>query len=313
MPELEIVNDPLTGKEVEAVRYSDLKAGIPRRGKVRDVYDLGDELLIYHTDRISAFDVVMPTLIPHKGESLLKLSVYWMERSRKVFPNHLIGVVDSRTIRVKKAKRIDLEWVVRKYLYGSLWRAYKSGRRELYGIRFPDGLRMAEELPEPVITPTTKADVGHDEEISKDEAIAKGLTDLETWGVLEEATLKLYEFYEAEAKRRGIIIPDFKIEFGVAEGELIQIDEPPTHDSARMWDMERYRPGQPQEKHCLDKEFLRECLRRMGFLGDGQPPELPKGVVKEISKRCIGAYSVISGSASIRDLGLASVDDLFPA
>lgn len=310
---MEIVNDPLTDKEVEVVRYSDLKAGICRRGKVRDVYDLGDELLIYHTDRISAFDVVMPTLIPHKGESLLKLSVYWMERSRKVFPNHLIGVADSRTIRVKKAKRIDLEWVVRKYMYGSLWRAYKSGRRELYGIRFPDGLRMAEELPEPLITPTTKADVGHDEEISKEEAIAKGLADRETWSVLEEATLKLYEFYEAEAKARGIIIPDFKIEFGVVDGELIQIDEPPTHDSARMWDMERYRIGEPQEKHCLDKEFLRECLRRMGFSGEGQPPELPKAVVREISKRCVGAYSVISGASSIRDLGLASVDDLFPA
>lgn len=307
---MEIVNDPLTGKEVEVVRFSDLKAGIPRRGKVRDVYDLGDELLIYHTDRISAFDVVMPTLIPHKGESLLKLSIYWMENSRQVFPNHLIGVVDSRTIRVKKAKRIDIEWVVRKYLYGSLWRAYKEGRRNMYGLQFPDGLRMADELPDPVITPTTKADVGHDEEISKEEAIAKGLVDRETWGILEEATLKLYEFYEVEAKRRGIIIPDFKIEFGTVDGELIQIDEPPTHDSARMWSIEHYKPGEPQEKHCLDKEFLRECLRRMGFSGEGQPPELPQQVVREISKRCMGAYSVISGAATIRDLRLASVDEI---
>ncbi|MDI9643684.1 MAG: phosphoribosylaminoimidazolesuccinocarboxamide synthase [Candidatus Verstraetearchaeota archaeon] len=308
---MEIVTDPITGKQVEVVRNSDLKFGTPRRGKVRDVYDLGQELLIYHTDRISAFDVVMPTLIPHKGESLLKLSVYWMERSRKVFPNHFIEALDSRTIRVRKAKRIDVEWVVRKYLYGSLWRAYRDGRREMYGLRFPDGLRMAEELPEPVLTPTTKADVGHDEEISKEEAIAKGLVDRETWKILEEATLKLYEFYQSEAKRRGIIIPDFKIEFGIAGGELIQIDEPPTHDSARMWSLKHYRPGEPQESHCLDKEFLRECLRRMCFSGDGKPPELPVEVVREISKRCIGAYKVISGESTLEDLALASVDDLF--
>ncbi|MEN3057488.1 MAG: phosphoribosylaminoimidazolesuccinocarboxamide synthase [Candidatus Methanosuratincola petrocarbonis] len=311
MPALEIVNDPLTGKKVEVVRHSDLRIGTPRRGKVRDVYDLGDELLIYHTDRISAFDVVMPTLIPHKGESLLKLSVYWMERSRKVFPNHLVSVEDSRTIRVKKAKRIDVEWVVRKYLYGSLWRAYRDGRREMYGMKFPDGLRLADELPEAVITPTTKADVGHDEEISKDEAIRRGLVDRDTWGELEEATLRLFEFYEAEGKKRGIIIPDFKIEFGSVKGELIQIDEPPTHDSARMWAIKYYRPGEPQEKHCLDKEFLRECLRRMGFSGEGNPPELPQEVVREISKRCIGAYSVISGELTIDDLQLASVDEIF--
>lgn len=303
--------DPLTGKMVEVVRNSNLAVGTPRRGKVRDVYDLGDELLIYHTDRISAFDVVMPTLIPHKGESLLKLSVYWMERSRKIFPNHLLEVVDARTLRVRKAKRIDVEWVVRKYLYGSLWRAYRDGRREMYGIRFPEGLRLADELPEPVITPTTKADVGHDEEISKNEAISRGLIDKDTWNELEEATIRLFEFYEAEGRKRGIIIPDFKIEFGSVKGELIQIDEPPTHDSARMWATRYYRPGEPQEKHCLDKEFLRECLRRMGFSGEGKPPELPQKVVREISKRCIGAYAVIAGESKVEDLQLASVDDLF--
>ncbi|MBC7119983.1 MAG: phosphoribosylaminoimidazolesuccinocarboxamide synthase [Candidatus Methanosuratus sp.] len=308
---MERVLDPVTGKEVEVVRYSDLGIGNVKRGKVRDVYDLGEELLIYHTDRISAFDVVMPTLIPHKGESLLKLSVYWMERSDRVFPNHFIAVEGSRTIRVKKAKRIDIEWVIRKYLYGSLWRAYRDGRREMYGMRFPDGLRMADELPDPVITPTTKAEVGHDEEISKEGAISRGLVDRETWGELEEATLKLYAFYKDEAKRKGIIIPDFKIEFGSVGGELIQIDEPPTHDSARMWAMRYYRPGEQQERHCLDKEFLRECLRRMGFSGEGQPPELPPEVVREVSKRCIGAYSVISGRERVEDLGLASVDDLF--
>ncbi len=308
-----LMKDPVSGAEVEVVEYSDLKVGKLRRGKVRDVYDLGKELLIYHTDRVSAFDVVLPTPIPRKGESLLRLSVHWMRLSGKVFPNHLLSVEDSRTIRVKKAKRIDVEWVVRRYLYGSLWRAYAKGRREMYGVRFRDGLEMAEALPYPIITPTTKADIGHDEEITRSEAVGRDLVDGDTWDQLEEATLRLYGFYEGEAKRRGIIIPDFKIEFGVHEGQLIQIDEPPTHDSARLWARKYYRRGEPQEKHCLDKEFLRECLRRLGFSGGGTPPELPEAVIGEVVKRCVGAHRVIAEGASIEELGLKSVDDILPA
>jgi phosphoribosylaminoimidazole-succinocarboxamide synthase len=302
--------DPLTGEKVKLVGYSSLGIGKLRRGKVRDIYDLGEELLIYHTDRVSAFDVVLPTLIPRKGEYLQKLTVFWMVKSRKVFPNHLIGTVDERGILVRKARRIDVEWVVRKYLYGSLWRAYSEGRREMYGIRFRDGLRMAEELPEPLLTPTTKTDVGHDREITKAEAIEMKLVDADTWSTLEEAALKLYEFYEAEARKIGIIIPDFKIEFGVYGDRLIQIDEPPTHDSARMWAVKYYRVGEPQESHCLDKEFLRECLRRMGFTGEGTPPELPKPVVREVAKRCIGAYRVLAEGVNVDNLGLLSVDDV---
>jgi len=309
---LEMAEDPLTGKLVEVVRNSDLGVGAVRRGKVRDVYDLGGELLIYHTDRVSAFDVVLPTLIPRKGESLLKLSIYWMERSRQIFPNHLINVENSRIIRVKKAKRIDIEWVVRKYLYGSLWRAYSSGKRELYGIRFPDGLQIADVLPAPILTPTTKADVGHDEEIAKSLAVEKGIVDKDTWEELEEATLRLFGFYELEAKKRGILIPDFKIEFGICDGELIQIDEPPTHDSARMWAVKYFKPGEAQEEHCLDKEFLRECLRRLGFSGEGAPPDLPQEVIKEIVKRCVGAYEVMAGNSAIEALQLRSVDEILP-
>jgi len=308
---LELAEDPLTGKKVEVVRNSNLGVGTLKRGKVRDVYDLGKELLIYHTDRVSAFDVVLPTLIPRKGESLQKLSVYWMERSRKVFQNHLISIEDSRTIRVRKARRVDIEWVVRKYLYGSLWIAYSKGRRDLYGLKFPEGLRMADELPNPVITPTTKADMGHDEEITRKAAVERGIVGRGTWDELEEATMKLYEFYESEAKQRGIIIPDFKIEFGWYGKEMIQIDEPPTHDSARMWARRYYRPGEAQERHCLDKEFLRECLRRLGFSGEGEPPVLSKRIVREIVKRCTGAYSVLAEGASIEGLDLASVDDIF--
>ncbi len=307
-----MMKDPVSGADVEVVEYSDLKTGRLKRGKVRDVYDLGDELLIYHTDRVSAFDVILPTPIPRKGESLQELSVHWMKKSARIFPNHLVSVENSRVLRVKKAKRVDIEWVIRKYLYGSLWRSYAKGKREMYGIRFPDGLEMAEVLPLPIITPTTKADVGHDEEITRSEAVGRGIVDGETWDRLEEATLKLYGFYEGEAKKRGIIIPDFKIEFGIHEGELIQIDEPPTHDSARMWARNHYRRGEAQEKHCLDKEFLRECLRRLGFSGEGKAPELPAGVVKEVVKRCVGANRVIAQGVSVEELGLKSVDELLP-
>lgn len=308
---MELVEDPLTGKKVEVVRNSNLGVGTLKRGKVRDVYDLGKDLLIYHTDRVSAFDIVLPTLIPRKGESLQRLSVYWMKNSGKVFPNHLISVKDNRTIRVRKARRVDIEWVARKYLYGSLWTAYSKGRRNLYGLKFPEGLKMADELPNLVITPTTKVDVGHDEEITRKAAMEMGIVDRDTWDELEEATMKLYEFYESKANQRGIIIPDFKIEFGWCGKELIQIDEPPTHDSARMWARRYYTPGEAQERHCLDKEFLRECLRRLGFSGEGKPPMLSKQIVREVVKRCIGAYSVLAKGASIEELGLLSVDDIF--
>lgn len=308
---MEFMEDSLTGEKVKLVGYSNLGIGNLRRGKVRDIYDLGSELLIYHTDRVSAFDIVLPTLIPRKGEYLQKLTVFWMRKSRKVFPNHLIDVVDERSILVRKAKRIDVEWVVRKYLYGSLWREYKNGRREMYGIKFPDGLKMAEELPEPVLTPTTKSDIGHDKEISKAEAIELGLVDRDTWSTLEEASFRLFEFYESEARKAGIIIPDFKLEFGFYGSGLIQIDEPPTHDSARMWAMKYYSVGAPQEAHCLDKEFLREWLRRMGFNGEGTPPELPPLVVREVAKRCVGSYKVLAEGARVEDLGLLSVDEIF--
>jgi phosphoribosylaminoimidazole-succinocarboxamide synthase len=152
--------------------------------------------------------------------------------------------------------------------------------------------------------------VGHDEEITRSKAIDQGIVDKDTWDQLEEATLKLYGFYEGEAKRRGIIIPDFKIEFGMYEGQLIQIDEPRTHDSARMWAKRYYRRGEAQEKHCLDKEFLRECLRRLGFSGEGKAPELPETVVAEVVKRCIGAYRVIAEGATVDELGLKSVDEI---
>ena len=267
-------------------------------------------MLIVTTDRISAFDVVYPTLIPHKGESLHALSVYWFERTRGVFPNHFKESVDSRSMLVTKAERIDVEWVCRAYLYGSAWRAYRDGARTISGVEVPDGLVMAEELPEVIITPTTKSEVGHDLEISRSQAIDAGLVTREEWGQLEEATHNLFGFYRAEAKKRGLIIPDFKLEFGRLDAGLIQIDEPPTHDSARYWAEEFYQPGRGQEATCLDKEFLRECLRRIGYTGDGPPPSIPAPVVREVSKRCVASYQVISGRKRLGDFDLKTVDEV---
>jgi len=281
-----------------------------RRGKVRDVYDEGDQLLIVATDRISAFDRIMPRGIPGKGIALTELSEFWFRKTHHIFKNHLISKFGDRTLRVKKAKRIDIEWIVRAYLYGSAWRAYSKGAREVSGVKLPSGLQLAEELPEIILTPTTKSDEGHDQELSRGEAIEKGFATLDDWNELQEATFKLFEYYKREASLKGIIIPDFKLEFGSVGDEMIQIDEPPTHDSARFWAKDKYRVGEKQEQHCLDKEFLRDYLLRKGFSGDGEIPDLPDQVVDQISKRCQGAYEVLSGATTITSLGLLSVDEV---
>lgn len=281
-----------------------------RRGKVRDVYDEGSELLIVATDRISAFDRIMHQGIPRKGVSLTKLSEFWFRKTNHIFKNHLISVSGDRTLRVRKAQRIDIEWIARAYLYGSAWRTYSKGIREVSGVKLPSGLQMAEELPEIVLTPTTKSDEGHDQELSREEAIKRRLVGKDDWNELQEATFKLFEYYKTEAGLKGIIIPDFKLEFGRVGDDLIQIDEPPTHDSARFWAKDKYRVGEKQERHCLDKEFLRDYLMRKGFSGDGDVPELPKEVIDQISARCTGAYEVISGKARMESLGLLSVDEV---
>lgn len=281
-----------------------------RRGKVRDVYDEGSELLIVATDRISAFDRIMNQGIPKKGIALTKLSEYWFLKTSHIFKNHLISTSGDRALRVKKAQRIDIEWIVRAYLYGSAWRAYSKGIREVSGVKLPSGLQMAEALPEIILTPTTKSDEGHDQELSREEAINRKLVDKDDWNELQEATFKLFEYYKKEAQMKGIIIPDFKLEFGRVGDELIQIDEPPTHDSARFWAKDKYKIGEKQERHCLDKEFLRDYLMRKGFSGDGEVPDLPDLVINQISARCVGAYEVISGKTKMESLGLLSVDDV---
>jgi len=277
-----------------------MEAKLFRKGKTRDVYDLDDNLLIVASNRISAFDVVFPFGIEGKGESLTSLSCFWLERTKKIFPNHFIRRESENSMLVKKAHRIDIEFVVRGYLYGSAWRAYEKGQRTVSGVLLPNNLRMAEKLPSPIITPTTKEDAGHDMEISKSEAISRKLVAKEEWAELEEASLNLYKFYSSHAESRGIIIPDFKLEFGRADG-LIQIDEPPTHDSARFWPKKKYEIGKEQSD-SLDKEFFRSWLMKQGFSGGGPLPEVPEATRREISRRCRLAYEVLSGKTPIESV-----------
>jgi phosphoribosylaminoimidazole-succinocarboxamide synthase len=301
------------GKEKlsEVLLMSHLDKNLMKRGKVRDIYEEKDgSLVIVATDRISAFDRVLPEGIPRKGESINKLSTFWFKSSTSIFPNHFLKTEDERSMRVQKAKRIDVEWIVRKYLYGSAWRAYSAGARVISGVRLPSGLSLAEELPEQILTPTTKSETGHDQEITKEEAINKGLLSREDWGELEEASFRLYDYYSSHAKSCGIIIPDFKLEFGRTQEGLIQIDEPPTHDSARFWSKRDYKIGGKQEPHCLDKEFLREYLMRIGFTGEGEVPHLPSPIIDQVSLRCIGAYRVLSGQAQFNQIKLKSLEDV---
>jgi phosphoribosylaminoimidazole-succinocarboxamide synthase len=289
---------------------SDLSSSLKlfRKGKIRDVYDMAEQLLIVASDRVSAYDVVLPDVVPGKGESLTVLSEFWFTKTKHIIPNHFLQRVDSRSMRVAKAERVDIEWVVRSHIYGSMWRAYNKGVRGFGGVTLPNGLRMAEELPQIILTPTTKSEIGHDLDITRNDAVDQGLVTDDEWRFLEERSFKLYEFYRDEARKRGIIVPDFKVEYGRHRGTLIQIDEPPTHDSARFWSDKSFKVGEEQEAHALDKEFLRAFLREYcGFTGEGTPPRLPRLVIEEISKRCVGAYEVLNGNKQIDDLHLKSL------
>lgn len=275
------------------VRNVVLKADLPhplfKRGKVRDLYDLGDELLIVSTDRISAFDVVLPNGIPHKGEALNMLSAYWFNKMRNIVPNHLLEVVDSRTMLVRKTSPIKIEFVIRGYLYGSAWETYKKGK-DVCGVRLPPGLKRAEKLPEPVLTPTTKADVGHDIELTRkdvDKMIGGDLAE-----EVEEASIEIYEAASARAEQKGIIIADTKFEFGLCEGDVLLIDEAVTPDSSRFWPKDQYEVGKSQPS--FDKQYVRDYLMSLGWDRRPPPPPLPDHIVVETSKKYIEAYEKLT-------------------
>jgi phosphoribosylaminoimidazole-succinocarboxamide synthase len=261
-----------------------------KRGKVRDVYDLEERLLIVSTDRISAFDVVLPNGVPHKGEALNRLSVYWFNQTKNIIPNHILDVVDPRMVLVKKTEPVKIEFVIRGYLYGSAWQRYREGR-PICGIKLPPGLREAEKLQEPVLTPTTKAEVGHDIEMTK-EGVAKKIGRDLAEGI-EETCLRIYERASKRAEAKGIIVADTKVEFGLYDGELLLIDELFTPDSSRFWPSEKYEVGKDQ--FSFDKQYVRDYLNSLDWNKQPPAPSLPDHVILETSRKYVEAYERLTG------------------
>jgi phosphoribosylaminoimidazole-succinocarboxamide synthase len=269
---------------------------LPRQGKVRDIYDLGDALLMVATDRISAFDVVMPNPIPGKGRILTQMSKFWFEMMTSLIPNHLItadveafpvvcepylDVLRDRAMLVQKAEPLPVECIVRGYLSGSGWNAYlESG--ELCGIRLPRDLQESDRLPEPLFTPSTKAELGaHDENISFGQTVKMLGEDLAVR--LRDVSIGIYKKAVAFAEARGIIIADTKFEFGMIDGRLILIDELLTPDSSRFWPQDAYQPGGPQKS--FDKQYLRDYLLSLGWGKTPPAPELPPEVIENTRRR----------------------------
>ncbi len=277
-----------------------------KQGKVRDIYDLGEELLLVASDRLSAFDVVLPTPIPGKGEVLTRLSKFWFDSFKNSIPNHLsshpldeaikdrqlLQALASRTMRVKKAKPVMVEAIVRGYITGSGWKEYqKSGT--VCGISLPGGLQESAQLPEPIFTPSTKAEVGdHDENISFEEAAS--IVGQETAQAVKTLSLDIYSRAAAYARQRGIIIADTKFEFGMIDGRLCLIDEVLTPDSSRFWPMDSYRPGQSQPSY--DKQYVRDWLLSSGWDKTPPGPVLPDDVVKRTSEKYWEAYKRLTAA-----------------
>ncbi len=281
--------------------------GIPifRRGKVRDVYDLGENLLLVATDRISAFDVIMPNGIPDKGKILTQMSLFWFDLTRDIVPNHLVArhvdefppqlhehaeLLEGRSILVKKTNPFPVECVARGYIAGGGWKDYQE-KGSICGIDLPPGLQMAQRLPRTLFTPATKADSGHDENIPFEEA-AK-IVGEKTLATLRDLTLSLYEKARTHAHDHGIIISDTKFEFGSLDGEIILIDEILTPDSSRFWPASAYKVGTSPQS--FDKQYLRDYLETLDWDKTPPAPELPEEVVRNTRAKYLEAYELLTG------------------
>ncbi|TSC88317.1 MAG: phosphoribosylaminoimidazole-succinocarboxamide synthase [Microgenomates group bacterium Gr01-1014_7] len=271
------------------------------QGKVRDFYILGDKRIIITTDRLSAFDRVLG-VFESKGQALNQLSEFWFEKTKNIIQNHMISVPDPNVMVVKNCKLIPIEMVVRGYITGvtntSIWGSYEKGERVIYGIKFPDGLKKNQKLPVPVITPTTKAEKGHDERLTEQEIIQRKIISPHIWKQMKGAALKLFERGQAICNKAGIILVDTKYEFGLdSKGKLMLIDEIHTPDSSRFWIkktyLERFKKGLEPEN--FDKEFLRIWYAKRGYKGDGKPPKMPDTFKKKVSQRYIAIYEKITG------------------
>ena len=281
---------------------------LPRvgQGKVREIYDIGEHLLIVATDRISAFDVILPNGIPQKGEVLTRISDYWFHRTENIVRNHRSGItpdhwprelagmrgaLEARSIVVAKANPLPIECVVRGYLAGSGWSEYQANQT-VCGISLPEGLQESSELPEPIFTPATKATSGHDENIPFNQAA--GLVGIDVANQVRDLSLALYKQARDHAREKGIIIADTKFEFGFWKGELILIDEVLTPDSSRFWPAENYEAGRTQDS--FDKQFVRNYLETLDWDKTDPGPELPEDIVDKTRSKYIEAFETITGT-----------------
>jgi len=269
------------------------------RGKVRDVYTLGDRLLMIASDRISAFDHILPKPIPHKGAVLNALAAHFLHASRDICPNWLITTPDPNAAIGYLCEPIRIEMVIRGYLAGHAAREYAAGHRTLCGVPMPEGLRENDPFPEPIITPATKADEGHDEDISKEDILARGLATPEQYDLMEQYTRALFQRGTDMAARQGLILVDTKYEFGLRSGVVTLMDEIHTPDSSRYFYADGYeaRQASGEKQPQLSKEFVREWLMEQGFQGkEGQVmPDMPDAFVQEISDRYIELYERVTG------------------
>jgi len=283
------------------LRQLDLPAlGELYRGKVRDNYSRGDRIVMITTDRVSAFDHVLGT-IPFKGEVLSRLTLFWFDKVKDIAPTHLVESPDPSVMVVRAARALPVEIIVRGYITGSLWRDYQSGKAGAYGIEWPKGLRKDQRFPDPLVTPSTKAQYGkHDEPISEKEILARRLVEPDVWREATRIALRLFARGQEWARSRGLILVDTKYEMGIADGKLMVIDEIHTPDSSRYWvargSEERFQRGEEQE--MLDKENVRQWLiREHGFSGQGKPPALTDDVRVMLAAKYIEVFEALTGTA----------------
>ncbi len=282
------------------------------RGKVRDVYTLGDTLVMVASDRISAFDHILPRPIPYKGAVLNQIAAYFLQATKDICPNWLIDTPDPNVAIGHRCEPIRVEMVIRGYLAGHAARTYEAGLRVLCGVSLPEGLRESDPFPTPIITPTTKAEAGHDEDISKADLLARGLVSAEDYALMEQYTHALFQRGQEMAARQGLILVDTKYEFGKKDGQILLMDEIHTPDSSRYFYAEGYEARQAtrEKQRQLSKEFVREWLMANGFQGkEGQTmPAMPDDFTEAVTARYIELYEKITGLSFVKDTSDAVLD-----
>jgi phosphoribosylaminoimidazole-succinocarboxamide synthase len=274
--------------------------GEKQSGKVRDIYRMDGQRVLITTDRVSAFDRILGA-IPLKGQVLNQLSAWWFEQTKDIVPNQVVAVPDPNVTIGREAEPLPVEVIVRGYITGvtktSLWMKYAAGERNPYGIPLPDGLQKNDALPEPIITPTTKAEAGaHDEQLTRQEIIERKIISETLWEEIETAALEIFKRGQEIARKAGLILVDTKYEFGLVDGRLTLIDEVHTPDSSRYWSLEAY---QNRKVENYDKEFLREWFAAQGYRGDGEPPVMPTEFTAQVAKRYIQVYEQLTGQTFI--------------